>query len=108
MILPMKKVSLIILGHEKSEMLKRLRKLGLLHIEISEGSGDRLSELHEQISLLESSIFIIGEQAKKNAFFHTRKKHTITDINFFMSNQVSLFLLPKSVTGSFPGVNLYV
>ena len=67
MILPMKKVSLIILGHEKSEMLKRLRKLGLLHIEISEGSGDRLSELHEQISLLESSIFIIGEQAKKNS-----------------------------------------
>lgn len=65
MIVPMKKVSLIILGDKKTEALKTLRKLGLLHIEITEGSGERLNELKEQVSLLESAIFCIGK--KKNA-----------------------------------------
>lgn len=65
MIVPMKKVSLIILGDKKTEALKTLRKLGLLHIEITEGSGERLDELKEQVSLLESAIFCIGK--KKNA-----------------------------------------
>ena len=67
MIVPMKKVSLIVLGNQKKEALKKLRKLGLIHIEITEGSGERLSELHEQIALLESAIFIASEQAKKAA-----------------------------------------
>lgn len=65
MIVPMKKVSLIILGDKKTEALKKLRKLGLLHIEITEGSGERLNELKERISLLESAVFSIGKQ--KNA-----------------------------------------
>lgn len=65
MIVPMKKVSLIILSDKKTEALKKLRKLGLLHIEITEGSGERLNELKERISLLESAVYIIGK--KKNA-----------------------------------------
>ena len=60
MIVPMKKVSLIIMGDKKTEALKKLRKLGMIHIEITEGSGDRLNELKEQISLLENAIFIVG------------------------------------------------
>ena len=36
MIVPMKKVSLLTLGDRKSETLKKLRKLGILHIEITE------------------------------------------------------------------------
>ncbi len=59
MIVPMKKVSLIIMGDKKTETLKKLRKLGMVHIEITEGSGERLNELKEQISLLESAIFIV-------------------------------------------------
>ena len=66
MIVPMKKVSIIILENKKAETLKKLRKLGLIHIEISEKSGDRLNELHEQVSLLENGIFITDEQVKKN------------------------------------------
>ncbi len=62
MIVPMKKVSLIILGDKKEETLKTLRKLGMVHIEITEGSGERLNELKEQISLLESAVFIIGNK----------------------------------------------
>ena len=66
MIVPMKKVSLIILGEKKTQTLKKLRKLGLLHIEISEGKGEKLNQLHEQISLLENAIYITNELAKKN------------------------------------------
>ena len=65
MIVPMKKVSLIIMGDKKTETLKKLRKLGMIHIEINEGSGERLNELKEQISLLESANFTVG--TKKGA-----------------------------------------
>jgi len=61
MIVPMKKISLVIRGDKKSDTLKTLRKLGLVHIEISEGFGEKLTKLHEQISLLESAGFILGK-----------------------------------------------
>ena len=64
MIVPMKKVSLIILRDKKSETLKELRKLGIVHIEITDGSGERLSKLQEEISLLENAIFTIGKHKK--------------------------------------------
>jgi len=66
MIVPMKKVSLIVMSDKKKEVLKKLRRLGLIHIEITEGSGNRLSELNEQISLLENAIFAVSENIKKN------------------------------------------
>ena len=56
MIVPMKKVSLIIRENKKNETLKKLRKLGIVHIEITEGSGERLASLQEQIALLESAM----------------------------------------------------
>ena len=62
MIVPMKKVSLIIRENKKDETLKKLRKLGIVHIEITEGSGERLASLREQIALLESAIFTIGKK----------------------------------------------
>lgn len=61
MIVPMKKVSLIILGDKKTETLKKLRKLGILHIEITEGSSEKLNELKANISLLEIALFTIGK-----------------------------------------------
>ena len=64
MIVPMKKVSLIILGDKKSETLKELRKLGIVHIEITEGSGERLGELKEEVSLLENAVFTVGKKKK--------------------------------------------
>lgn len=65
MIVPMKKVSLIIRGEKKEETLKKLRKLGIIHMEISEGSGARLAELQEKITLLERAIFTL--EGKKKA-----------------------------------------
>ncbi len=65
MIVPLKKVSLIITGDKKSETLKRLRKLGILHIEAVEGSGKKLEELKAKVSLLENALFSISEKKNK-------------------------------------------
>ena len=64
MIVPMKKVSLIILRDRKAETLKELRKLGIVHIEITEGKGERLGKLQEEIVLLENALFTIGKNKK--------------------------------------------
>ena len=66
MIVPMKKVSLMIMGDKKKETLKKLRKLGILHIEITEGSGKKIEELKEQIALLEGAIFSVSEKKNKD------------------------------------------
>ncbi|MBR3788699.1 MAG: ATPase, partial [Clostridia bacterium] len=66
MIVPMKKVSLMIMGDKKKDTLKKLRKLGILHIEITEGSGKKIEELKEQIALLEGAIFSVSEKKNKN------------------------------------------
>ncbi len=64
MIVPMKKVFLIIRENKKDETLKKLRKLGIVHIEITEGSGERLAALREQIAFLESAVYTIGKKKK--------------------------------------------
>ena len=64
MIVPMKKVSLVIMGDKKQETLKKLSKLGIVHVEITEGYGEKLLTLKEQISLCESALFIIGKNKK--------------------------------------------
>ena len=74
MIVPMKKVSLIIMGDKKEDTLKKLRKLGMVHIEITEGSSEQLNELKEQISLLESAVFIVGNKKSSE-----EKEITVTE-----------------------------
>ncbi|MBO5454472.1 MAG: ATPase [Clostridia bacterium] len=64
MIVPMKKVSLIIMGDKKQETLEKLRRLGVMHVEITEGSGEKLTKLSEQVTLLESAVFTIGKDKK--------------------------------------------
>ncbi len=65
MIVPMKKVSLIVLESEKEKALKKLRKLGLLHIEITTGSGAELLKLKEKTSELEGVVFMLSEKLEK-------------------------------------------
>lgn len=84
MIVPMKKVSLIILGDEKKSALKTLRRLGLVHIEIGEGSSDRITELRERITLLESALFCLGEAKEKKA----RQKEASVTESFGISRDV--------------------
>lgn len=61
MIVPMKKVSLIVMEDKKEAALKSLRSLGLVHIEISRGSGDRLSRLSDEEKLLQDAIYTLGK-----------------------------------------------
>ncbi len=89
MIVPMKKVSLIIMGDKKTETLKKLRKLGMIHIEITEGSGERLNELKEQISLLESAVFIVGN--KKS----TEEKEITVDESLNIAREISFLTEEK-------------
>ncbi len=65
MIVPMKKISLITLEDKKEETLKKLGKLGIVHIEISEASSEKITEYNEQIALLSSAVFANGKN--KNA-----------------------------------------
>lgn len=65
MIVPMKKVSLIIKGDKRRETLKRLRKLGILQIEITEGSGEKLEKAKGQITLLENASAYLQEKKQK-------------------------------------------
>ena len=65
MIVPMKKISLVVMGDKKREALKKLRQAGIIHIEITEGSGKRIDELKEQVALLESAVFLLSEKKNK-------------------------------------------
>ena len=62
MIVPMKKVSVVVLKNERKDALRALRKLGLLHVEDVQGSGDELAMCREQNSRVEKALGILGEQ----------------------------------------------
>ena len=66
MIVPMKKLSVVTLSDKKVETLRLLRRLGLMHIEETEGNGERLLKLKQRLSLLESGIYTLTERVKKD------------------------------------------
>lgn len=59
MIVPMKKVSLVILNKDKETALKTLRKSGLVHLEKIEGTGEKLAEIKNKVSKLDSAAGIL-------------------------------------------------
>ena len=59
MIVPMKKVSLVVQDKYADEALTRLREAGTLHIEMSKASSPRLGEITERIAQTESAIGLI-------------------------------------------------
>lgn len=66
MIVPMKKVSLLVLDSQKENVLKKLRKLGVLHIEVKDGLTADFSSQNEKISILENSVYSIEELVTKD------------------------------------------
>ena len=64
MIVPMKKISLIVDRDKKEEALRKLRDLGIVHIEINEGFGEKLVQYKEQITALERLLFAVGKPKK--------------------------------------------
>ena len=61
MIVPMKKISLVVLENERREALKNLRKLGVLHVEEVSGSSEELSSYKLQNSTIEKALGILTE-----------------------------------------------
>ena len=61
MIVPMKKVSLVILSKEKESALKTLRASGLVHLQNVEGKGERLSELKNVSAKLRAAQAVLAE-----------------------------------------------
>ena len=61
MIEPMKKVSIVLLNKEKEEALKALRRVGLVHLEKIEGSGEKLTAFKEYSNNAMLTESILGE-----------------------------------------------
>ena len=61
MIVPMKKVSFVVLNAEKKEALINLRKVGVVHLETLEGSGQNLANLKEAYSDLQVSRMMLED-----------------------------------------------
>ncbi len=67
MIVEMKKVSLLVLASEKHAALKKLRKLGLVHISEIRGNSEKLTQLNEQKNLLVNAAAVLSETIDKKA-----------------------------------------
>lgn len=61
MIVPMKKVSLIVLSKERREALRNLRKLGVLHVEELQGSSDELASCKDHSSKITKALGLLSE-----------------------------------------------
>ena len=61
MIVPMKRVSLVVLEKEKKQALEKLRKLKLVHVEDLTGNGENLSKLKSTYDMMERAFFLISD-----------------------------------------------
>ncbi|MGP1474625.1 MAG: V-type ATP synthase subunit I [Treponema sp.] len=61
MIVPMKKVSIVVLNKERKEALIQLKKCGVVHLETLEGSGEKLAAYKENAANAISALSILGE-----------------------------------------------
>ncbi len=61
MIVPMKKVSFVVTNDTKKDALKKLRSLGVVHLEQIYGSSEKLSQLKETYNQLEDVLMLLSE-----------------------------------------------
>ena len=86
MIVPMKKISLVVLEKERRQALKDLRKLGVVHLEEVEGKSEELSLCKKKTSVLETAISILSEiKAPKKA----KAKSIDKDAAFELAREVT-------------------
>jgi V/A-type H+-transporting ATPase subunit I len=65
MIVPMKKISLVVLEKERREALKALRKTGVVHIEEVKGESEELSTFKLKKSKIELAVSLLSEKKVK-------------------------------------------
>ncbi len=81
MIVPMKKIFLLILESEKTGALEALRDLGVVHLENVSGSGDLLEELQQKRDTVQRSLDLLPEAGKKSAGTYSGEgKETVLEI----------------------------
>ncbi len=81
MIVPMKKVFLLLLNSDKNEALNKLKDIGVVHLEDIKGSSNKLDVLQEERDILKRSISILSDGNKKDAGSITYKKEEILEIS---------------------------
>lgn len=78
MIVPMKKITLVVLDREREQALQKLRKTGVLHVEKAEASSQSCSDLQAHITRIDQTYGLLSEVKKdKNTVSSdilTRKK----------------------------------
>ena len=67
MIVPMKKISLVVLDSERKTALQKLRKLGLVHVEPIEGKGENFTNLKNDCEKLRLAHAAVSEVKPKPA-----------------------------------------
>lgn len=74
MIVPMKKVSIVVLNKERKNALEQLKKIGVVHLEQLEGSGEKLAAYKEVSANALTASSILGE-------IKLPKKHSKVNVN---------------------------
>ncbi|MDA3939401.1 MAG: V-type ATP synthase subunit I [Spirochaetia bacterium] len=67
MIVPMKKIFLLLLNSDKNDSLKKLKDLGVVHLEDIKGSGEKLSSLQNKRDLVSKSLSGLPNIKKKGS-----------------------------------------
>ena len=102
MIVPMKKVFILLLNSDKNDALKRLKDIGVIHLEDINGSGDKLSLLQSEKDMVSRSLAIIPDVKKKKAKEITYGKEETLEIT---KRIISLNDDQKSLSDSILNIN---
>ncbi len=74
MILPMKKVSILVLDSEREEAMRKIRRLGLVHIDAQSFTGETMTHLKDETAALEQAMQVISDVADKKALKKLEKE----------------------------------
>jgi V/A-type H+-transporting ATPase subunit I len=98
MIVPMKKVSLVVLDSERKEVLKNLRKLSIVHLEQVKGSGKELETLKSDYDCIQKSLALLADiKLPKNNKLIAQKKLSVTKSLEMAENIANLFNQKKEI-----------
>ncbi len=61
MIVPMKKVSLVVLDSDRERSLEKLQDTGVLHLQVAEGQSEEITQLEEQRTSLERTLLLLSQ-----------------------------------------------
>ncbi len=98
MIVPMKKVSLVVLDRYKDSALKKLRSLGLVHIEQMQGNSEKLSEVKEKYSRLELASILLSDVKVDKKKMPAKVSLSVEEASVKAEEAVNLFESKKNFT----------